>query len=59
MGEGDDEPDGGEERAGTDPRRGHLELRIQSDGEFICPADRLASLLAVRVHDEVFEVAAP
>jgi para-nitrobenzyl esterase len=29
-----------------DPRRAHLEMRIQSDGEFHCPADRLADLLA-------------
>ena len=29
-----------------DPRRGHLAMRIQSDGEFHCPADRLADLLA-------------
>jgi para-nitrobenzyl esterase len=29
-----------------DPRRGHLALRLQSDGEFHCPADRLADLLA-------------
>jgi para-nitrobenzyl esterase len=29
-----------------DPRRGHLSLRMQSDGEFHCPADRLADLLA-------------
>jgi len=29
-----------------DPRRGHLSLRLQSDGEFHCPADRLADLLA-------------
>ncbi|HYD25186.1 MAG TPA: carboxylesterase family protein [Croceibacterium sp.] len=35
-----------EEQAGADPRRGHLELRMQSDGEFVCPADRLANLLA-------------
>jgi para-nitrobenzyl esterase len=31
-----------------DPRRAHLEMRIQSDGEFHCPADRLADLLASR-----------
>ena len=37
-----------EERRGADPRRGHLELRIQSDGEFVCPADRLANLLAAQ-----------
>jgi para-nitrobenzyl esterase len=30
----------------VDPRREHLEMRIQSDGEFHCPADRLADLLA-------------
>jgi para-nitrobenzyl esterase len=29
-----------------DPRRGHLALRLQSDGEFHCPADQLADLLA-------------
>ena len=29
-----------------DPRRGHLALRLQSDGEFHCPADRFADLLA-------------
>ncbi len=29
-----------------DPRRGNLALRMQSDGEFHCPADRLADLLA-------------
>jgi len=29
-----------------DPRRGNLALRLQSDGEFHCPADRLADLLA-------------
>jgi para-nitrobenzyl esterase len=29
-----------------DPRRGHLAMRIQSDGEFHCPADRLADVLA-------------
>jgi para-nitrobenzyl esterase len=29
-----------------DPRRGHVAMRIQSDGEFHCPADRLADLLA-------------
>jgi len=35
-------------RAETAPdlRRGHLAMRIQSDGEFHCPADRLADLLA-------------
>jgi para-nitrobenzyl esterase len=32
--------------AAPDPRRGHLAMRIQSDGEFHCPADRLADLLA-------------
>ena len=32
--------------ASPDPRRGHLAMRIQSDGEFHCPADRLADLLA-------------
>jgi para-nitrobenzyl esterase len=32
--------------AAPDPRRGHLALRLQSDGEFHCPADRLADLLA-------------
>lgn len=31
-----------------DPRRGHLAMRIQSDGEFHCPADRLADLLAAK-----------
>jgi len=30
----------------ADPRRGHLALRLQSDGEFHCPADRLADWLA-------------
>lgn len=30
----------------ADPRRGHIAMRIQSDGEFHCPADRLADLLA-------------
>jgi len=29
-----------------DPRRGNVALRIQSDGQFHCPADRLADLLA-------------
>jgi para-nitrobenzyl esterase len=29
-----------------DPRRGNLALRLQSDGEMHCPADRLADLLA-------------
>ena len=29
-----------------DPRRAHLAMRIQSDAEFHCPADRLADLLA-------------
>ncbi len=29
-----------------DARRGNLALRLQSDGEFHCPADRLADLLA-------------
>jgi para-nitrobenzyl esterase len=29
-----------------DPRRAHIEMRIQSDGEFHCPTDRLADLLA-------------
>ncbi len=29
-----------------DPRRGHLSLRLQSDAEFHCPADRLADLMA-------------
>jgi para-nitrobenzyl esterase len=29
-----------------DPRRGNLALRLQSDGEFHCPADRLADLMA-------------
>lgn len=29
-----------------DQRRGHLALRLQSDAEFHCPADRLADLLA-------------
>jgi len=32
--------------AAPDPRRGHLALRLQSDGEFHCPAERLADLLA-------------
>jgi len=32
--------------ASPDPRRGNLALRLQSDGEFHCPADRLADLLA-------------
>jgi para-nitrobenzyl esterase len=35
-----------EQQRGADPRRGHLELRLQTDGEFVCPADRLANLLA-------------
>jgi para-nitrobenzyl esterase len=30
----------------ADPRRAHIAMRIQSDGEFHCPADRLADLLA-------------
>ena len=30
----------------ADPRRGHLALRMQSDGQFHCPTDRLADLLA-------------
>ncbi len=30
----------------ADPRRGHIAMRIQSDGEFHCPADRTANLLA-------------
>lgn len=29
-----------------DPRRGHLALRLQSDAEFHCPADKLADLMA-------------
>ena len=29
-----------------DPRRANIEMRVQSDGEFHCPADRLADLLA-------------
>lgn len=35
-----------EEHEGPDPRRGNLELRMQSDAMFHCPANRLASLLA-------------
>ena len=31
-----------------DPRRGNLALRLQSDGEFHCPADRLADILAAK-----------
>lgn len=30
----------------ADPRRAHIAMRIQSDGEFHCPADRMANLLA-------------
>jgi para-nitrobenzyl esterase len=30
----------------ADPRRAHIAMRIQSDGEFHCPADRTADLLA-------------
>ena len=32
--------------AGREPRRGPLELRMQSDAQFHCPANRLARLLA-------------
>lgn len=35
-----------EQDAGLEPRRGHLELRLQSDAQFHCPANRLALLLA-------------
>lgn len=35
-----------EEVKGANPRAAHLEMRIQSDGEFICPANRLAEFLA-------------
>lgn len=35
-----------EEQSGADPRRGNLELRMQSDAQFHCPANRLADLLA-------------
>ncbi|GGC02559.1 carboxylic ester hydrolase [Novosphingobium endophyticum] len=34
-----------EETKGADPRRGNLELRMQSDAQFHCPANRLAGLL--------------
>ncbi len=33
------------EEGQVDPRRGNLELRMQSDAQFHCPANRLASLL--------------
>lgn len=35
-----------EQLAGVDPRRGGLELRMQSDAQFHCPANRLANLLS-------------
>ncbi|MCJ2187687.1 carboxylesterase/lipase family protein [Novosphingobium beihaiensis] len=37
-----------EERKGADPRRGNLELRMQSDAMFHCPANRMANLLAAK-----------
>jgi para-nitrobenzyl esterase len=37
-----------EEAAGADPRRGNLELRMQSDAQFHCPANRLADLLMAK-----------
>ena len=33
------------EQTSVDPRRGNLELRMQSDAQFHCPANRLADLL--------------
>ena len=35
-----------EEARGADPRRGNLELRMQSDAMFHCPANRMANLLS-------------
>ena len=37
-----------EEAAGPDPRRGNIELRMQTDAQFHCPANRLTILLAAR-----------
>ncbi|WP_052507671.1 carboxylesterase/lipase family protein [Sphingomonas hengshuiensis] len=37
-----------EEARGADPRRGNVELRMQSDAQFHCPANRMAALLTAR-----------
>jgi para-nitrobenzyl esterase len=34
-----------EDRRGTDPRRGNIELRIETDAQFHCPANRMATVM--------------